>query len=72
MSYWTDGLTVEFEAIVTCVVWPDTECKMRPTYLGRNKEMFDADLYAIYKALGVGLWGGRLERGLIGQRTESP
>lgn len=49
------------------MAWKETEWKTWKTYLGTNKEVFGAELYAIGEALGIALRDGKIGRGSSSQ-----
>ncbi|KAI0999672.1 hypothetical protein K3495_g8523 [Podosphaera aphanis] len=61
LSFWTDGSKLDSQKTGAGVAWKNVsgnwEC--RKFYLGKNKEVFDAELYAVDQALEIALRGGR-------------
>ena len=53
-TVWTDGSRLENEAVGAAVAFKEKgDWKREGTYLGRNKEVFDAEVFAIGRALEV-------------------
>lgn len=61
LSFWTDGSKLENNRTGTGVVWKmeDNTWHTRKVYLGKNKEVIDAELYGIDQALEIALRAGR-------------
>ena len=61
MTYWTDGSKLENQRAGAGITWikGNGKWESRKVYLGKNKEIFDAELYAIDQALDIALRGGR-------------
>lgn len=55
ISFWTEGLKLDLGHTEAKVAWCDPEWRMRATYLGFNKEVFDAELQTIGEALEIAL-----------------
>lgn len=72
LSFWKDGSRLDSRHTRAGIVWCDHKWKMRKTSLSTNKELLDAELYAIGEVLGVALQGERTERGISRQQTEPP
>ena len=61
-TVWADGPRLESRAVGAAVAfWDGGGWVKRVTYLGRNKEIFDAEVFVILRA--VRLFNGRSERG---------
>lgn len=54
--FWTDGSRQDSGRTEASVAWYNPWWKMWKTFLFTNKEVFDAELYAIREALRVALW----------------
>jgi len=50
---WTDGLRKKDEWAGCAVVWREERWKKRRVYLGRQKEAFDAEMYAMSEAVKI-------------------
>ena len=51
-TIWTDGSCLDDKRVGTAVVWqPPCGWTGRRYHLGRNKEVFDAEVFCIYQAL---------------------
>ena len=61
LSSWTDGSKLENQRAGAAVVWKmlNGRWNTRKIYLGKNKEIFDAELYGIDQALDIALRAGR-------------
>ena len=61
LSFWTDGSKLDSQKTGAGVAWKNAGGKweFRKAYLGKNKEVFDAELYAVDQALEIALQGGR-------------
>lgn len=61
LSFWSDGSRLENRRTGTGIVWKteDGHWHTRKIYLGKNKEIFDAELYGIDQALNLALRAGR-------------
>jgi len=51
---WTDGSRKEDEWVGCAVVWKEERWNMRRVHLGRQKEAFDAEMYAMSDAVKIG------------------
>lgn len=67
---WMDGSRLDTGLTGANVPWSDTERRTWKTYLRRNKEVFDAELYVIGEALEIVLRGGWTEPECGTQHTE--
>ena len=61
VSFWTDGSKLDSQKTGAGVAWKNAGGKweFRKAYLGKNKEVFDAELYAVDQALEIALQGRR-------------
>jgi len=54
LVFWTDGSRKEDEWVGCAVVWEeDGRWKKRRVHLGRQKEAFDAEMYAMSEAMKI-------------------
>ncbi|KAI0998332.1 hypothetical protein K3495_g9863 [Podosphaera aphanis] len=60
LSFWTDGSKLENQRTRAAVAWRTSEgqWQIQKRHLGRNKEVFDAELYGIDQALNIALRAG--------------
>lgn len=72
ISFCTDRSRMDSGRTGASVAWCDLNWKARTTYLGINKEMFDAELYAIGEALKIALRNGRTGREPSRMPSEPP
>lgn len=69
-SLWTDGSRLESGRTGASVAWYHPHWKTRKTYLGINKKVFNAELYAMGDALEIALKNGHVRREAIRGQTE--
>ena len=50
---WTDGLRQDDEWVGCAVVWKEERWNKRRVHLGRQKEVFDAEMYAMSEAVKI-------------------
>jgi hypothetical protein len=61
---WSDGSRLESKAVGAGIAWKlGRNWKEKAIPLGRNKEVFDAELYGIQEAINIALKGGNPRRG---------
>lgn len=62
LSFWSDGSKLVNGKVGAAVVWETTpgQWRTRKVGLGNNKEVFDAELYALDLALSIALQGGNV------------
>jgi hypothetical protein len=61
---WSDGSRLESKAVGAGIAWKlGRNWKEKAIPLGKNKEVFDAELYGIQQAMNIALKGGNPRRG---------
>jgi ribonuclease HI len=66
LALWSDGSRLESKAVGAGITWKiGRNWKEMAIPLGRNKEVFDAELYGIQQAIRVALKGGNSQKGPV-------
>ena len=71
LSFWTDGSKLDDERTGVGIAWKSHDGRWRTTkvYIGKNKQIFDAELYGIDRALDLAFRAGCPRATQLSQKT---